>query len=164
MFHLCIFSENSNRYTLTSTPSSMQSHMYPPHHRPPGLSQPPKTIVSMPGYHEPPVLNHLPPTHQHPPSITVPPNISPQAPGAMNPQILSPENLRLVLRKTGNFWFNFMTTNLKNTLKIVTLLFLKLPFWTFWKGILFRPHFFFFFPVYELADPNFSKIRIKLFL
>lgn len=84
---------DSNRYTLTSTPSSMQSHMYPPHHRPPGLAQPPKTIVTMPGYHEPPVLNHLPPSHQPPPSITVPPNISPQAPGAMNPQILSPENL-----------------------------------------------------------------------
>ena len=93
----CLFSENSNRYTLTSTPSSMQSHMYPPHHRPPGLAQPPKTIVSMPGYHEPPVLNHLPPSHQPPPSITMPPSISPQTGGSMNPQILSPENLRLVL-------------------------------------------------------------------
>ncbi|KAL4224813.1 hypothetical protein ACF0H5_015509 [Mactra antiquata] len=79
---------------FTSTPSSMHSHMYPAHHRPPGMTQPQKSLVTMTGYHEPQLLNHLTPTtHQPPqlPPVTMPLNIPPQT--GMNPQILTSGNL-----------------------------------------------------------------------
>lgn len=83
--------QDNNKYT-TSPQSGMHSHMYPAHHRPPGMAQP-KTLVSMPGYHESPLLNNLPPTTHHTqlPPVTMPLNVHP--PTGMDPQILTPGNL-----------------------------------------------------------------------
>ncbi|XP_045177202.2 myelin regulatory factor-like isoform X3 [Mercenaria mercenaria] len=80
--------QENSKYTVTSTPSTM----YHAHHRPPGMTQP-KTLVTMPGYHEPPLLNHLPPTSHQPqlPPVSMPLNVPPQS--GMNPQILTPGNL-----------------------------------------------------------------------
>ncbi|XP_060570604.1 myelin regulatory factor-like isoform X3 [Ruditapes philippinarum] len=86
--------QENSKYTVTSTPSSM----YHAHHRPPGMAQP-KTLVTMPGYHEPPLLNHLPPTSLQPqlPPVTMPLNVPPQT--GMNPQILTPGNLSPTSKK-----------------------------------------------------------------
>ncbi|KAL3841766.1 hypothetical protein ACJMK2_019868 [Sinanodonta woodiana] len=84
---------DNNKYNITSTQNSFHTAMYSPHHRPPGLGPqpPPKTTVTMPGYHEPPTLNHLPPTSQPQPQ---PPQPSSYASSVqLNQQILSPTNL-----------------------------------------------------------------------
>lgn len=83
LYHF-IFSET--KYPMNPV-AAMHQHMYPSHHRPPGM--PPK----MPsGYSEPPQLNHLPVTQPPPPPTTSTP--LPHTTSSMNPQILSPAHMR----------------------------------------------------------------------
>ncbi|KAK3102622.1 hypothetical protein FSP39_012737 [Pinctada imbricata] len=75
-----------SKYGIVNPATTMHQHMYPPHHRPPGLL--PHAHKMPPGYNEP--LNHLPPTHPAPQSSTP----LPLPPTQANPSIpLSPPHL-----------------------------------------------------------------------
>ncbi|XP_052800513.1 myelin regulatory factor-like isoform X2 [Mya arenaria] len=89
--------QDNSKYTLTSTPTTMHSHMYPAHHRPPGMGGlvggGHKPLVTMPGYHDPslhPPISH--PASLPPVSLNIPPN-TPGLPPGINPQILTSGNL-----------------------------------------------------------------------
>ena len=99
-FRCCLFPDSS-KYTLTSSPSTMHSHMYGGggHHRAmAGMGGPGKPLVTMPGYHDPglPPGLHMGPQHVLPPvSLNIPPSTpTPNLPPNMNPPILTPGNLR----------------------------------------------------------------------